>query len=282
MPTSISSLLLEGIARLERVAAEPRREAEILLAAALGRTRGHLLAHPDERVLDCDATDRYEASVVRRAHGEPIAYILGEKEFWSLTLAVTPAVLVPRPETELLVERALAHVAADAPARILDLGTGSGAIALAIAHERPRAQVLATDTSTGALEVARGNAARLHLRNVGFRQGAWYAPVPGERFTLVVSNPPYIAVDDARVERQVRGYEPHAALYAGRDGLDALRTVIAEAPAHLVAGGWLVVEHGDRQGPAVRDLFAAAGFGAIATHRDLAGLERCTEGRATG
>lgn len=282
MPTSIASLLDEGIARLERVAAEPRREAEILLAAALGRARGYLLAHPDESVLDCDATDRYEAGIVRRAHGEPIAYILGEKEFWSLTLAVTPAVLVPRPETELLVERALAHVAADTPARILDLGTGSGAIALAIAHERPRAHVLATDASGGALEVARGNAARLHLRNVEFRAGAWYAPVPGERFTLVVSNPPYIAVGDDRVERQVRGYEPHAALYSGADGLDALRVIVGEAPRHLVPGGWLIVEHGDRQGPAVRDLFAAAGFRTVATHHDLAGLERCTEGRATG
>jgi release factor glutamine methyltransferase len=182
----------------------------------------------------------------------------------------------------LLVERALAHVAADAPARILDLGTGSGAIALAIAHERPRAQVLGTDASGGALEVAHGNAARLHLRNVAFRAGAWYAPVPGEHFTLVVSNPPYIALDDTRVERHVRGYEPHAALYSGADGLDALRVIIGEAPGHLVPGGWLVVEHGDRQGPAVRDLFAAAGFGTVATHRDLAGLERCTEGRAAG
>jgi release factor glutamine methyltransferase len=279
MATDISTLLAEGAARLARIADDPRREAEILLAAALDRTRGYVLAHPDESVLDCDATDRYEAGVVRRAHGEPIAYILGEKEFWSLTLAVTPAVLVPRPETELVVERALAHVDAAAPARILDLGTGSGAIALAIARERPRAKVVATDVSHDALEVARDNALRLHLGNVEFRAGSWYAPVAAERFTLIAGNPPYIATGDARVERQVHGYEPHTALYAGTDGLDALRAVIGAAPGHLVAGGWLVVEHGDRQGNAVRDLFAQAGFAGIATHRDLAGLDRCTEGR---
>ncbi|HWJ06970.1 MAG TPA: peptide chain release factor N(5)-glutamine methyltransferase [Steroidobacteraceae bacterium] len=279
MATEIYRLVEEGIARLGRVTDEPRREAEILLAAALDKPRSYLLAHPDQQILDCDATDRYEASVTRRAHGEPIAYVLGEKEFWSLTLEVTPAVLVPRPETELVVERALLHLPTDAPGRVLDLATGSGAIALAIAHERPRLQVVGTDVSEDAVDVARRNLARLHLTNAELRVGSWYAPVAGEHFTLIASNPPYIAAGDCRVEQDVHRYEPHGALYAGDNGLAALRVVVGEAPRHLVPGGWLVVEHGDTQGAGVRQLFAAAGFRDVATHRDLAGLARCTEGK---
>jgi release factor glutamine methyltransferase len=280
--TEVAQLIQEGVARLARIAERPRHEAEILLAAALGRPRSWVLAHPEQQVRDCDATDRYEAHVTRRAHGEPIAYILGEKEFWSLPLEVTPDVLVPRPETELAVERCLAHLPPDAPGRVLDLATGSGAIALAIAHERPRLQVVATDVAPGALEVARRNASRLRLANVEFRAGSWYEPVQGDRYTLIVANPPYVAEGDARVQREVRQYEPHGAVYSGTDGLEALRVVARDAPAHLVAGGWLVVEHGDCQGAAVRELFEAAGFGEVATHRDLAGLERCTEGRRSG
>jgi release factor glutamine methyltransferase len=280
--TEISQLLDEGIARLRRVTDQPRHEAEILLAAALDKPRSWLIAHPEQRILDCDATDRYESHVTRRAHGEPVAYILGEKEFWSLPLAVTPDVLVPRPETELAVERALAHLPADAPGRVLDLAAGSGAIALAIAHDRPRLQVVGTDLSGAAVEVARRNASRLHLANVEFRSGDWYAPIGDERFTLVVSNPPYIAEGDTRVERAVRRYEPHDALFAGVDGLEALRVVVGGGPGHLVPGGWLVVEHGDTQGADVRALFELAGLAGVATHRDLAGLERCTEGRWPG
>jgi release factor glutamine methyltransferase len=279
MATEISRLLEEGIARLGRVADQPRHEAEILLAAALDKPRSWLIAHPEQRILDCDATDRYESHVTRRAHGEPIAYILGEKEFWSLPLEVTPDVLIPRPETELAVERALAHLPADAPGRVLDLAAGSGAIALAIAHERPRLQVIGTDLSAAAVDVARRNALRLHLANVEFRTGDWYAPVAGEHFTVVVSNPPYIAEDDPRVERAVRRYEPHAALFAGADGLEALRVVVTGGARQLCAGGWLVVEHGDTQGAEVRALCSRAGFEEVTTHRDLAGLERCTEGR---
>jgi release factor glutamine methyltransferase len=282
MATEISRLIDEGIARLSRVTGQPRQESEILLGAALGKPRAYLLSHPEQRVLDCDATDRYEASVTRRALGEPIAYILGEKEFWSLALEVTPDVLIPRPETELAVERSLAHLPADAPGRVLDLATGSGAIALAIAHERPRLHVVATDLSPGALTVAARNAARLRATNVEFRPGSWYEPATGEHFTLIVSNPPYIALDDTRVERGVRHFEPHAALFSGADGLDALRIVVAEAPCHLVAGGHLVVEHGDLQGTSVRALYAAAGFVEVVTNRDLAGRDRCTEGRWPG
>ena len=278
MATEVSRLIDEGVARLQRVTDQARLEAEILLGAALGQSRAWLLGHADERILDCDAKDRYEAYVTRRSHGEPVAYILGEKEFWSLTLAVSPDVLVPRPETELVVELALRHVPRDSPARILDLGTGSGAIALAVAHERPRARVTGTDIAESALAIATRNAAHLQLTNVVFRQGSWFAPVAGQRFDLVVANPPYIADDDARVEAAVRRYEPRGALFAGADGLEALRAIAAAAGTHLVPGGGLILEHGDRQGLAVRELLAGTGFAAIATHRDLAGLERCTAG----
>lgn len=279
MATEISQLIAEGTERLARVAEQPRHEAEILLAAALGRPRSWLIAHADERILDCDATDRYEANVTRRALGEPVAYILGEKEFWSLPLEVGPAVLIPRPETELAVELALGHLPPDSPGRVLDLAAGSGAIALAIARERPRLHIVGTDVSVAAIAVAERNRLRLGLPRVEFRPGPWYEPVAGDRFTLIVSNPPYIAEDDPRVERTVRRYEPHAALYSGPSGLEALQSVVNGAAPHLVGGGWLIVEHGDTQGAAVRELFERSGFAEVRTHRDLARLDRCTEGR---
>ena len=279
MATEIRALIEEGAARLKRVADDPRHEAEILLGAALGQSRAYLIAHPERPVLDCEATDRYEAHVTRRAHGEPIAYILGEKEFWSLPIAVEPSVLVPRPETELVVERALTHLPAGEPLDVLDLAAGSGAIALAIASERPQCRVVGTDVSTEAVSLAIVNAARLGLERVEFHVGSWFEPVRGRRFDLVASNPPYIAEGDSRVEPGVRRYEPHAALYSGPTGLEALARIAGEAPRHLKPGGWLVLEHGDLQGEAVRELLAAAGFASIATHRDLGGCERCTEAR---
>ncbi len=282
MASEVAQLIAEGSARLRRVADDPRHEAEILLGAALGKTRAWIMAHPEERTLDCEATDRYEAYVTRRSHGEPVAYVLGEKEFWSLPLAVTPDVLIPRPETELVVELALAHLPPGAAARVLDLATGSGAIALAIAHERPGAGVIGTDVAAAAIEVARRNALQLRLGNVEFVAGNWFEPVAGQQFDLVVSNPPYIAAGDERVEPGVRRFEPHGALFSGSEGLDALRVIAAEAGSHLEGGGWLIVEHGDQQGPAVRDLLETAGFGDVTTHRDLAGLERCTAGRWPG
>jgi release factor glutamine methyltransferase len=281
MATEIRALLDEGAARLGRVTDDPRREAEVLLGAALGRTRAWLLANPGERVLDCEATDRYEAFVTRRMHGEPVAYLLGEKEFWSLPLAVRPGVLVPRPETELLVERALWHFAPDAAFDALDLATGSGAVALAIAHERPRCRMTATDVSPVAIETTRGNAVRLGLgARIDALQGSWYEPVAGRSFDLVVSNPPYIAVDDPRVEPGVRRHEPAEALFSGPTGLEGLQAIVAGAPRHLRKDGWLIVEHGDRQGPEVRALLERAGFTDVCTHRDLAGRDRCTEGRS--
>ncbi len=280
MATEIRTLLDEGAAQLGSVADAPRREAEVLLGAALGRTRAWLLAHPEERILDCEATDRYEAYVTRRRLGEPVAYLLGEKEFWSLPLAVGPGVLIPRPETELVVERALAHFPTEAAFEALDLAAGSGAIALALASERPRCRVLATDLSPAAIAATRANTDHLGLgERVVTAQGSWFEPAAGRTFDLIVSNPPYIASGDPRVEPAVLRYEPPEALFAGPTGLEALHTIVAAAPQYLVPGGWLIVEHGDTQGESVRGLFEAAGLVDVRTHRDLAGRERCTEGR---
>jgi release factor glutamine methyltransferase len=283
MATEVRALLEEGAAKLGRVAGEPRREAEVLLGAALGRPRAWLLAHGEERVLDCEATDRYEALLTRRARGEPVAYLLGEKEFWSLPLAVGPGVLIPRPETELLVERALARLPPGRDCAVLDLACGSGAVAVAIASERPRCRVTATDLSPAAVATTRANAARLALCDrVEVLEGQWFGPVAGRLFELIASNPPYIAVDDPRVEPAVRRWEPAGALYAGPTGLEALGVIAADAARNLQPGGWLLLEHGDTQGGAVRRLLGRAGFGAVLTYRDLAGRERCTEGQAPG
>ena len=282
MATEVHALIDEGAARLKRVAEDPRRESEILLGAALGQPRAWLIAHGGRQILDCEATDRFEAHVTRRAHGEPIAYILGEKEFWSLPLLVEPAVLIPRPETELVVERALAHVPAGSAGAVLDLATGSGAIALAIASERPGCRVVGTDLSPDAVTLAVRNAARLELARVVFRVGSWFEPVRLERFDLIACNPPYIADGDPRVQAGVRRHEPHAALYSGATGLEALCAIAAGAPRHLNSGGWLLLEHGDQQGEAVRRLLADRDFVDVATFPDLAGLDRCTEGRLAG
>lgn len=278
MTTEIRALLEEGTAHLSRVADDPRHEAGILLAAALGKPRSYLMSHPDEPVVDCDATDRFEAHVTRRSHGEPIAYILGEKEFWSLPLLVMPGVLIPRPETELVVERALARLPPDTSADVLDLAAGTGAIALAIARERPLCRVMGTDDSADAVALAVRNAARLGLDRVVFRHGHWFGPAAGTLFDIITSNPPYIAEDDPRVEAAVRRYEPHHALFSGPTGLEALAEIVTGAPRHLRHGGWIILEHGDRQGAAVRQLLLDAQFGQVATHRDLAGLDRVTEG----
>jgi release factor glutamine methyltransferase len=277
--TEIRALIDEGAERLARVCERPRAEASMLLGHAIGRPLAYLIAHGDEQLRDCDATDRYESELTRRANGEPMAYILGEKEFWSLPIGVGPEVLIPRPETELLVERALQRLPADRASQVLDLATGSGAIAIAIAHERPGSEIVATDAAREAVRRAEQNARHNRIGNVGFRAGHWYEPVRGQFFTLITCNPPYIASGDPRVGHSVRRFEPGEALFAGPSGLEALREVIAGAPRHLQSEGWLLVEHGDRQGADVRALFASADFGAITTCRDLAGLERCTEGR---
>ena len=256
-------------------------EAELLLAHALGRSRIWLLAHGDDGIAP-DATARFEALVERRVVGEPVAYLTGSRGFWTLDLAVTPATLVPRPETELLVELALARSPIDADARIADLGTGSGAIALAIAKERPRARVVATDASSDALDVARENAKRNGIGNVEFRHGDWFSPLNGEKFDLIASNPPYIAFGDPHLDEGDLRFEPPSALSSGEDGLDAIRVIVRDAPSHLRTSGWLLLEHGWEQGEAVRILLAEAGFGASETARDLEGRERVTLGRRSG
>jgi len=258
---------------------EAAREAELLRWHALGKDRAWLYAHADD-ALDADGALRFHALLVRRAAGEPIAYIVGRREFWSLDLSVNPDVLIPRPETELLVEMALQRIRQNVQVDIADLGTGSGAIALAIARERPQARVRATDTSVAALAVARENAARLGIGNVEFGQGDWCAALGGRRFDLLVSNPPYVAQSDDHLLRGDLRFEPRAALASGADGLDAIRSIVAAAPAHLQPRGWLLFEHGHDQGRAARDLLAQSRFVEIFTALDLEQRERVSGGRA--
>ncbi|MBC7161599.1 MAG: peptide chain release factor N(5)-glutamine methyltransferase [Immundisolibacter sp.] len=250
-------------------------DCALLLALALDVPRTWLLAHGEQRP-DAAALARFETLLQRRLAGEPMAYLRGRQGFWSLELDVTPEVLVPRPETELLVELALARMGECG--RLADLGTGSGAIALALASARPHWQIVATDRSAAALAVAAGNAARLGS-SVEFRHGDWFAPLAGERFDLIVSNPPYIAAHDACLEGDGVRCEPRAALVAGDAGLADLAAIIAGSATHLSPGGGLLLEHGADQAPAVRALLAAWAFDAIATHADLAGRPRVTFGR---
>ena len=253
-------------------------DAALLLAHALGKSRSWLFAHADDALGEAEAA-RFDVLLARRAAGEPVAYLTGWRGFWTLELAVTPATLVPRPETELLVDLALARLPVDAPVRVADLGTGSGAIALAIASERPLAQVLATDASSAALDVARGNAARNGIGNVAFRLGSWLQPLGEDTFDLIASNPPYIAEGDPHLAQGDLRFEPAMALSCGADGLDAIRVIVRDAPACLRPGGWLLLEHGWEQGDAVRALLAAAGFADVATERDLEQRDRVSLGR---
>ena len=258
---------------------ESAREVELLLGHALRRDRAWLYAHADDALAIDDAV-RFHGLLMRRATGEPLAYVVGRREFWSLDLAVTPDVLIPRHETELLVELALPRIPQGAQVDIADLGTGSGAIALAIARECPLARVLATDASGAALAVARDNAERLGIRNVEFAQGDWCAALAGRRVDLIVSNPPYIAETDAHLRQGDLRFEPRAALASGVDGLDAIRSIVHAAPEHLQPCGWLLFEHGYDQGRAVRSLLEACGLVEVFTASDLEQRERVSGGRA--
>lgn len=280
MNAAVRDLLAESTARLAgRANGDARAEAAILLAHCLGWDRTALWARP-EAAVPPDVTAACRDLVRRRVTGEPVAYLTGRRGFWTLDLEVTPAVLIPRPETELLVELVLEAFPADAPVRVADLGTGSGAIALAVATERPHWRVTATDASPDALEVARRNAARLGLAAVTFRLGDWaQALAPGERFEVVVSNPPYVADGDPHLTQGDLLWEPRAALVGGPDGLDAIRDLVPAAVPHLVPGGRLLVEHGADQGAAVRGILAGSGLRDVRTARDLAGLERASSGR---
>jgi len=255
-------------------------DAQVLLAHALGVDRAWLLAHATDE-LSRPQADAFFALAKRRREGEPVAYLTGRREFHGLDLAVTPAVLVPRPETETLVDAALERLPGDRPLRVADLGTGSGAIALAIAHARPNATVIATDISDDALAVARDNATRLELANVAFMPGSWYDALGSDAgpFDAILANPPYVADGDPHLGEGDLRHEPSVALSPGGDGLDALRIIVAGARSRLADGGWLGVEHGYDQSQAVRDLFASAGLAAIEARRDLAGIPRVVLGR---
>lgn len=247
------------------------REARLLLAEVAGFSQASLAASPQQEI-PFEVENAFFEFTEKRKTGIPVAYILGRKEFYGLELSVNPSVLIPRPETELLVDLALQMN----PSSVLDLGTGSGAVALAIKHERPDCRVVAVDADLSALVTAKRNAAKLNLA-VDFRHGLWFGPVAGERFELIVSNPPYVAAGDPHLP-ELR-YEPQAALLAGPDGLACIRDILKNALSHLQSAGWLLVEHGQGQDPAVRDLFREAGLESITTWPDLAGIARVTGGK---
>lgn len=258
----------------------PRLDAELLLAHALGKPRSFLRTWPEHQPTEAQHA-HFMALLTRRRAGEPVAYLLGEQGFWSLHLEVAAHTLIPRPDTELLVETALALCPAT-PSAILDLGTGSGAIALALASERPAWQLLGVDRIPEAVALAVRNKTRLALPNVQFQQSHWFSAIGAARFQMIVSNPPYIAADDPHLQQGDVRFEPLSALVAGADGLDDVRHIVRHAPLHLTAGGWLLLEHGYNQADAVQALLHAAGFVAVESRRDLGGNWRVTLGQWRG
>lgn len=259
---------------------DARSEVELLLMRALRVTRARLIAHP-ELAAEAASNPVYRESLKRRLTGEPIAYILAEREFYGQVFSVGPAVLIPRPETELLVDLALERLDSQQRRRVLDLGTGSGAIAIAIALHRPHAELIAVDLSASALDVARRNAERLldDPKRIEFVRSDWFEQLEGTQFDLIVSNPPYVAQGDAHLDEGDVRFEPIQALVAGRRGLDDLQRIIGEAPGYLAGGGWVLCEHGYDQGEACRSLFEQAGFADLVAERDLAGFLRVSGGR---
>jgi release factor glutamine methyltransferase len=276
--TRTDELLSAGTRWLEGSSDSPRLDAELLLAHALEKPRTYLY-QTLSAVVPAAPAARYAALLGQRAAHRPLAQITGTREFWSFGLQVTADTLIPRPETELLVELALKQIPPERQHAIADLGTGTGAVAIAIARERPQCTVFATDLSPEALAVAMQNAAVLGTRNISFHAGDWFAALRGKRFAVVVSNPPYIADDEWSETDPGLGFEPRLALSGGPDGLADIRRIVSAAPAHLDSGGWLLLEHGFRQAIAVQNLLRQAGFESIATHCDLAGQPRVTEGR---
>ena len=254
-----------------------RLEAEVLLAHCLGSPRSLLYADPDLEVPN-QRSELFQQLIERRLSGEPIAYLTGSREFWSLSLKVTPDVLIPRPETELLVELALKRIPRDGRWRIADLGTGSGAVALALASERRGCSVFGTDTSQAAIDLAGENAQRLAIENVSFTLGSWCKPLTG-RFNLIISNPPYVARNDPHLSKGDCRFEPLRALSPGEDSLAALRSIASESMGHLAPGGWLMLEHCPDQGEPVREILREREYTDIFTERDLLGHERVTGGR---
>jgi release factor glutamine methyltransferase len=272
----IRELLTEACALLA-AGSECRLEAEVLLRQTLGVSRAWLYANPDQEVT-ARQKDKFMRWVQRRRQGEPIAYLTGNREFWSLNLKVTPDVLIPRPETELLVETALAGIPADACRRIADLGTGSGAVALAIASERPRCELFATDISPAALSIAQQNIDSLKLGNICLLQGSWLTPLEG-KFHGIVSNPPYVASDDPHMNEGDIRFEPATALSPGADGMADIRHIAEASLPRLEENGFLAFEHGYEQGEMSRQLLLKLGYAEVKTIRDLAGQERVTTGK---
>lgn len=272
--TSVQALLREAS---DTSMESPRRDAEVLLCHCLRRPRSWLYAWPEHGV-DAAVAAEYRRLLGARRTGVPVAYLLEQREFWSLPLRVTPATLIPRPDTEQLVVRAL-DLPVAAAARVLDLGTGSGAIALALAIERPEWRVVAVESQADALAVARQNIAELAPDRVSLLQSNWFAALSGQRFDLVVANPPYIAAGDGHLNAGDLRFEPRGALVSGEQGLDDLTRIISRAPAHLVPGGFLLLEHGRDQAADVRRLLSASGFQSVQTWRDLGGNDRVSEGQ---
>jgi release factor glutamine methyltransferase len=278
--TTLNQALQQALAALQR-SDTGRLEAEVLLAHVLRRPRSHLHAWPDAE-LDDSQSALFRQLVARRAAGEPVAYLTGRREFWSLEFEVSDATLIPRPETELLVEQALAVLSAGQPLRVADLGTGSGAVAVALAHERRRWRVCASDRSGSALEIARRNAARLGVPEIDFVLGNWSSALADCCLDAIVSNPPYVAENDPHLARGDVRFEPRSALVAGPQGLDDLLQLIHDATRVLKPGGWLFLEHGPAQSAAIQALLNKLNFNDIATTRDLAGLERVTRAHKPG
>ncbi|HIC7644790.1 TPA: peptide chain release factor N(5)-glutamine methyltransferase [Serratia liquefaciens] len=270
------SWLKAAVARLTQ-SESARRDAEILLGFVTGRARTFLMAF-GETVLTPQEQEQLERLLARRERGEPVAYLIGEREFWSLPLSVSPATLIPRPDTECLVELAL-ELLPSSPCAILDLGTGTGAIALALASERPDCEVTGVDLQPEAVALARHNAQKLSIGNAQFLQGSWFAPLVGETFSLIASNPPYIDAADPHLAQGDVRFEPSSALVAPQQGLADLSAIVQQAPYHLQSQGWLLLEHGWQQGESVRALLQAAGFISIDTRRDYGGNDRVTFGQ---
>lgn len=268
--------LREAISQLQ-ASESPRRDAEILLGFVTSKARTFILAFGETPLTD-EQQEQLAALLARRVRGEPVAHLIGEREFWSLPLFVSPATLIPRPDTECLVEQALARLPA-APCRILDLGTGTGAIALALASERPDCQITAVDLIPEAVALAQRNADHLGIRNIEIVQSRWFSALEGQQFSLIVSNPPYIDAQDPHLAQGDVRFEPLSALVAADNGLADLHTLIKDAPRYLLPQGWLLLEHGWQQGAAVREIFARYGWQQVETCRDYGDNERLTLGR---
>jgi release factor glutamine methyltransferase len=275
MPPTVSEVLQTAQRELQATSPTPRLDAEILVMHVCGLNRSALITR-GHHVPTADQLNRLETTIAQRRHGEPIAYLTGVREFWSLEFSVSPATLIPRPETELLVEMALAHVPQDAEWTIADLGTGCGAMALTLAKQRPRSRIIATDISPAALDVARSNAAKLGLTDVEFREGNWFEPLAGIKLDMMVSNPPYVRANDPHLEQGDVRFEPVQALAAGPDGLNAIRQIALSAREHLNPAAWLLFEHGWDQAAAIGRLLHSLGYRNIVCYPDLSGRDRIT------